>query len=375
MKRVASIEIIGGGLAGLSLGLALQRAGVSTTIAEAGTYPRHRVCGEFITGLDARTISQLQLAPLLDDAVRNHDLAWFADGRLVRVESLPAPALGLSRHTLDRRLADAYVAADGVLRCNMRVTDTSPRPGRVFATGRRSGRPCWIGLKLHAAGCALARDLELHLGRECYVGLSRIENGRVNICGLFRCRKPSGGSIDAAVPAGQAAASAAGPASVGLPATAGRNNAARLPPALFLAHLELGGLTALAARLRSIHLVPGTFCATTMRDFDPPVLFPHGIRIGDAGAMIPPFTGNGMAMAFQSAAVALEPLRRFALGAASWPETCHATHTALRSRFRMRLVSAGILHPFLLRPRRQRWLAVICRARLLPFRPLYAILH
>jgi menaquinone-9 beta-reductase len=39
------IEIIGGGLAGLSLGRALARAGVPVTVYEAGNYPRHRVCG------------------------------------------------------------------------------------------------------------------------------------------------------------------------------------------------------------------------------------------------------------------------------------------------------------------------------------------
>ena len=53
--QLAPIEIIGGGLAGLSLGLALRRGGVPVTLHEAGEYPRHRVCGEFITGLDPAT--------------------------------------------------------------------------------------------------------------------------------------------------------------------------------------------------------------------------------------------------------------------------------------------------------------------------------
>ena len=45
------ISIAGGGLAGLSLGIALQSRGVSVTLHEASTYPRHRVCGEFISGV------------------------------------------------------------------------------------------------------------------------------------------------------------------------------------------------------------------------------------------------------------------------------------------------------------------------------------
>ena len=91
--------------------------------------------------------------------------------------------------------------------------------------------------------------------------------------------------------------------------------------------------------------------------------------------MIPPFTGNGMAMAFQSAELALEPLLDYARGKGTWRATCCATNAALRGRFRVRLASATALHPFLLKPRRQRWLAALSRARLLPFGPLYATLH
>ena len=58
-----------------------------------------------------------------------------------------------------------------------------------------------------------------------------------------------------------------------------------------------------------------------------------------------------------------------------WPEACRVTNAALRRRFRVRLASAGILHPFLLQPLRQRWFAAFNRARLLPLRPLYAALH
>ena len=101
----------------------------------------------------------------------------------------------------------------------------------------------------------------------------------------------------------------------------------------------------------------------------------EGIYLGDAGAMIPPFTGNGMAMAFQSAELALPPLLAYARGTAGWTETCRATSRALRGHFRLRLASADAIHPFLLSPRRQRWFAALGRARLLPFGPLYATLH
>ncbi|MFM7376435.1 MAG: hypothetical protein ACKO39_14995, partial [Chthoniobacterales bacterium] len=55
------VVIVGGGLAGLGLGLALRRNAVPVTIHEAGRYPRHRVCGEFITSLDRHTREELGL--------------------------------------------------------------------------------------------------------------------------------------------------------------------------------------------------------------------------------------------------------------------------------------------------------------------------
>src|SRR5262249_37653299 len=103
------IEIIGGGLAGLSLGLALRRADVPVTLYEAGTYPRHRVCGEFITGLGVSTIARLGLESFVRDALRHHDVAWHLGEDAPRIQKLPSPALGISRWALDARLAEAFV--------------------------------------------------------------------------------------------------------------------------------------------------------------------------------------------------------------------------------------------------------------------------
>jgi hypothetical protein len=91
--------------------------------------------------------------------------------------------------------------------------------------------------------------------------------------------------------------------------------------------------------------------------------------------MIPPFTGNGMAMAFQSAETALPPLLAYARGTAAWSDTCEVISGALRRRFRLRLASAAAVHPFLFSPARQRVLSALNRVRLVPLAPLYAALH
>lgn len=340
MNTARPIEIVGGGLAGLSLGLALQRHGVPTTIYEAGDYPRHRVCGEFITGLANQTKERLGVDAALEDGLRHHDVAWFLHGRLTRVQSLPQPALGISRHTLDARLARAFVEAGGTLRTHTRADVGGHAAGRLFATGRRPARSPWLGLKLHVQGWAPAPGLEVHLGEQAYVGLCAVAGGRVNVCGLFRRRPLS-----------------------------------HPGPPLLRAYLRAAGLDALAARLERAVIDPGSFCAVAALGFARRIPASDRIHLGDAAAMIPPFTGNGMAMAFQSAEAALEPLLGYAKGDRAWRDTVARVNATLRTRFRVRLAAAGVLHPFLLEPRRQRWLRVLTQSRLLPLRPLYAMLH
>ncbi|MES2694029.1 MAG: hypothetical protein V4773_11190 [Verrucomicrobiota bacterium] len=346
MSELRHIEIVGGGLAGLSLGVALRHAGVPTTLHEAGNYPRHRVCGEFIAGLGPRTISRLGLEAALAGALEHLEVAWDIEGKVARLQRLPSPALGISRYMLDERLATAFVASGGTLHTGTRFeagAKNQPGCGRVFATGRRPApRSRWIGLKVHVRGLALVRELELHLGDDCYVGIARLPDDTANVCGLFRRRELS-----------------------------------LRGPRLLLAYLHAAGLDALAARLNAATIEDETFCAVAGVEFDRrvPSRAPEGLRLGDASAMIPPFTGNGMAMAFQSAEAALDPLLAYARGEKDWPATCRATNAALRGRFRVRLASASMLHPMLLKTRPQRWLAVLSRARLLPIDSLYATLH
>jgi flavin-dependent dehydrogenase len=339
------VEIVGGGLAGLALGLALRHRDVPVAVFEAQAYPRHRVCGEFIAGLNASTVAQLGLAPLLDDALRLREVAWYRLNRRIQTRQLPAPALGISRHRLDARLAEAFVVAGGELRIHTRTNLDAGPEGRVFATGRRVRRSRWFGLKLHAHGLTLCGDLEVHLADQAYVGLSSIEDGKVNVCGLFARR-------------------AIFPGGMGFPG-----------PDLLVRYLEAVGLADIVRRLREADVDEASFCAVAGMSFAVEPSRPNRISLGDHFSQTPPYTGNGMAMALQSAALALDPLTDWSRGKSSWAATVATVDRSIRHRFRRRLATAGALHPFLLDPRRQRWLSLALRARLLPFRALYHLTH
>ena len=338
--KLRPVEIIGGGLAGLSLGLALRRAGAPVVLHEAGAYPRHRVCGEFIAGLDADTRRVLRLDPFLSDARSCQEVRWFRADAALRSRPLPSPALALGRYALDLRLAEAFASAGGDLRAGSRVA-ADPAPGRVLAHGRRAdARSPWMGLKIHALDLPLSAPLEVHLGREAYVGLCALAGGRVNVCGLFRRRPRLAFDRDSAL----------------------------------VAHLRASGLARLAARLENAAPDPASACAVSALVFGTTPGTredPDRLALGDAHALIPPFTGNGMTLAFQSAAVALEPLLAWARDEAGWRETVALVRARLRSRFRLRLWTSFLLHPVLLTQLGQTGLVAADRLRALPFDSFY----
>src|SRR4051812_539379 len=104
------ITIIGGGLAGLTLGLGLRQRQIPVTVIEAAHYPRHRVCGEFICGLGNEVLERLGLEDILSHAgAREARTAMFQSTRAASpVRPLPARAVSISRFVLDAELAAEF---------------------------------------------------------------------------------------------------------------------------------------------------------------------------------------------------------------------------------------------------------------------------
>ena len=334
------VVIAGGGLAGLSLAISLRRRGVPVVVHEAGRYPRHRVCGEFISGVGDDTLEALGIAGDLDDAIRHRAMRWFREGREILTGELPEPARGISRWLLDLRLKERLIKEGGrVVEASRLARDADE--GVVWAAGRLPRRSPWVGLKCHLKEFAMEDGLEMHLGKHGYLGLTPIEDGRVNVCGLFKVdRSLQGKGSD-----------------------------------LLLAYLEHGGHEDLADRIRAADRDESSFSGVAGFELGWQDGGEDLCAVGDASGMIPPFTGNGMSMAFESAEIALDPLEEWALGERDWRQVIVAINRASRRRFRRRVGSAMKLHQFLLHARGQDLIEAISTRGLLPIRPLISLVR
>ena len=344
------ITIIGGGLAGLTLGIGLRQRGIPVTIWEAGAYPRHRVCGEFISGRGEAVLGRMGLLELLRGAraTSARTAAFYLDRKASPVHVLPAPAICLARFALDALLAQRFRDLGGELRENARWLEArtpitrqpdspnTPRPpqapeGVVRASGRRlqlreSGRQ-WFGLKIHAHNVPLAADLEVHCTPSGYVGLCRLPKDTVNICGIFR-----------------SPAAAQSGARSGLALLRGRES------------------SALGQRLAAAEFVTTSFCSVAGMSLRPLRATGRGeFCIGDALTMIPPVTGNGMSMAFEAAELAIEPVAAYSQGQLTWTAARRSVAEACDLRFACRLAWAKWLQWLLCNP----VLQATCGARLL----------
>ncbi len=329
------ITIIGGGLTGLSLAIALRRQGMHVILHEAGTYPRHRVCGEFISGISQSTLETLGIPEVLSNALPHSSVTWFSGDQETRRHVLSEPALGLSRHLLDDRLQTIARAHGVEIHTKSRMKLEPGKPGTVWSGGRKPTKGKWIGLKAHVRGILNRSDLEMHTGNIGYLGLTPVEGGWCNVCGLFR--------IDRSITATHKDL---------LPAYLRKNGNNRLAESIAKAEWKRDSFTAIAGFELGLQK---------------PV---HGIlALGDSHSIIPPFTGNGMTMAFQSAETALPYLLSYARGETPWHAACDQIQKALHRRFRRRLFSASIIHPFLFHP------AALPLVKLAPLNPILSLVR
>jgi flavin-dependent dehydrogenase len=205
------VLVLGGGAAGCAASIALARKGRSVTLIEREPTPRHKVCGEFLSGealedLHALGIDVASLGAVPINYVR------LAASRRAAVAALPFPAASLTRKALDTALIAAAIdagvhvergrnvqslnrATGNVWRATLDDGTTHEAPTAFLATGKHDlhghGRPKdphqWVGFKMYyrlsaAQTAALADASELTLYNGGYGGIQPVEDGVTNFC-------------------------------------------------------------------------------------------------------------------------------------------------------------------------------------------------
>jgi hypothetical protein len=165
-----AVHVVGGGPAGVMAAFAAMREGAPVRIFEKSAFPRHKVCGEFLSPAILPLLRRagceagfLQLRPAVLSAMRLH-----FGTRVIR-HPLPEPAYGVSRYELDRLLLE-HAASAGAQVVREHWSTGAQGVTVILAADRRSIAPAGdrlFGFKVHFSG-PVNDNVELYFFQNCY---------------------------------------------------------------------------------------------------------------------------------------------------------------------------------------------------------------
>jgi flavin-dependent dehydrogenase len=306
------VIIIGGGLAGLSAAILLAKKQHKVLVLEKDSYPKHKVCGEYIS---MESWSFLQCLGLSLDTMQLPRISKLhvSDTRGNEVHSaLPQGGFGISRYMLDDLLAQLAMQvgvtvltkakADNVAFNNRQHTVTANgqeytarvvcgtwgkrsnmdvKWQRSFIKEKNNALNNYIGIKYHVRYPWPQDTVALFNFSNGYCGVSPVEDNRTCFCylttaaNLQRCA----------------------------------NDIKQLEQDVLMKNSHLKEILTTAERLYDHPL------AISQISFEKKELvYDHVLMLGDAAGMITPLCGNGMSIAFHSAKIAAEYVDGFLSG-------------------------------------------------------------
>ncbi|HVI44019.1 MAG TPA: NAD(P)/FAD-dependent oxidoreductase [Chitinophaga sp.] len=304
MLSASDIVIVGGGLAGLTSAIHLSRSGLRVTLIEKHQFPKHKVCGEYISNEVLPYLQWLGADPaVLHPAALTRVEVSAVNGQVLS-SPLPLGGFGVSRYTLDYFLMTKAATA-GVTCLTDTVTDIfyedeqfSVHTGNhgvltsrivLGAYGKRAAldqrlarefarnRSPWLAVKGHYEGAFPEGLVALHNFHGGYCGVSRIEDNKLNICYLvnyetFRRYK----------------------------------NIETYQEEVLYQNVHLKRIF---ENSRLLFEAPLTISQVSFEEKTK--VTDHILMMGDAAGLIHPLCGNGMAMAVHSGKIAAEGVLRF----------------------------------------------------------------
>ena len=213
MNPTPQIAIIGGGLAGLTAAIHLCKTGKSVILFEKNTYPKHKVCGEFISNEVLPYFEELGLnIESLQPTHINKTSISINSGKSISA-NLPLGGFGISRYQLDHYLyekakefgcqiihlqVNEIVFSNELFTIQTENNETFQAKVVLGAFGKRSNldvklqrnfiqkKSPWLGVKAHYKGNFPNDLVELHNFEGGYCGVSKVEDDIINICYLAK---------------------------------------------------------------------------------------------------------------------------------------------------------------------------------------------
>ena len=287
------VAVIGGGPAGASAAITAARFGAHVALLETGEFPRHKVCGEFISAESLDILRDLlrdapDAARVLGTAPVVDKVRLLLDHAFTSAPVSPA-GMSISRYDLDHLLWQAAQLAGVCARsdCDVRSVEgngsfkleTSAGNVEASAVIVAAGRwsrfrprvavpqgPKWVGLKAHYHESASTCSTDLYFFDHGYCGVQPVSVGVVNACAMVRS-----------------------------------DRATSLEEVLALA-------PALAERSRGWQLLTEPITTAPLIYRTPEPVRNKLIFVGDAAAFIDPFVGDGISIALRTGRLAANEL-------------------------------------------------------------------
>lgn len=339
---IFDLAIIGGGPAGCSAAIVAARKGARVLLLERTRFPRHKVCGEFVSAESLGLLQDLlasEFGYLLTRAPRISNSRIFLDGSVLEARIDP-PAASIARFDLDAALWETCCLEGIETRAETIVKSVEGSgPFRIIAdkqifeahalinaSGRwssftspkiraRNSDPKWIGVKAHFHENSAAPSTDLYFFDGGYCGVQPVAVAthgcatRINACAMVRS------DIAKTLP-----------------------DVLRLHPAL------RGRGRTWKPTMDSVSTSPLVFHKPEPRQ-------DSMLQVGDAAAFVDPFVGDGISLALRSGALAAECLESFFNGESSLAEAAALYSQAYAERLGRVFKVSSILRGWLRWPR------------------------
>lgn len=203
------VIIIGGGLAGLSSAIHLSKYNLNILVIEKNEFPKHKVCGEYISNEVLPYLDFLDVDVFKLGAKRIDKFQLSTTNNKIVSAVLPLGGFGISRYCLDEALANkalqigVYMLKDTVedVQYSNDQFSVETKSNAIYlskivigAYGKRSNldvklkrqfitnKSPYLAVKTHLQGEFPDDMVALHNFKGGYCGVSKVENGHINLC-------------------------------------------------------------------------------------------------------------------------------------------------------------------------------------------------